>query len=151
MESTIIQASNKEDKGIPFQKEIDNQGRIPCSFYQKAQSLPTSPRREEDQEKELEEAIFPKLQDPKNPKRCLQQCLQHGQNLDEIQGKGGKKNETASFPKEITLSPGFVKTLTESKNSILPLKDIKNSLFSLQEISKSLSSLTKIVVQKTRN
>ncbi|MBW0463845.1 hypothetical protein O181_003560 [Austropuccinia psidii MF-1] len=70
IESTISQASNKEDKGIPFQKERGKQGRSCSSFYQQAPSQPTSPRREEEQEKELEETIFPKLQDPKNPKRC---------------------------------------------------------------------------------
>ncbi|MBW0593812.1 hypothetical protein O181_133527 [Austropuccinia psidii MF-1] len=79
MESTIIQASN--------QKEGGNQVRSPSSFYQQAPSQPTSPRREEEQEKELEKTILPKLQDSKNPKRCHGQCLQHGQNLDGIQGQ----------------------------------------------------------------
>ncbi|MBW0464368.1 hypothetical protein O181_004083 [Austropuccinia psidii MF-1] len=69
MESTIIQASNKEDKGIPCQKERGKQGRSPSSFYQKASSQPASPKREEEQEKALEETIFPKLQAPKNPKK----------------------------------------------------------------------------------
>ncbi|MBW0503095.1 hypothetical protein O181_042810 [Austropuccinia psidii MF-1] len=148
MESTIIQALNQEDKGIQFQRERGKQGRSPKSFYQKASSQPTSPRREEEQEKELEEAIFPKLQDTKNPKRCHGQCLKNCQNLDGIQGQRGTKNETTSFPKEITLSPDVVNTLTEIKNSILPLKDMKNCLLSLQEIDNSLSSLTKIVAQK---
>ncbi|MBW0530904.1 hypothetical protein O181_070619 [Austropuccinia psidii MF-1] len=87
MESTIIQASNQEDKQIPFQKERGKQVRSHSSFYQKASSQPASPRREEEKEKELEETIFPKLQDPKTPKRCHGQCLQHGQNLDGIQGQ----------------------------------------------------------------
>ncbi|MBW0590021.1 hypothetical protein O181_129736 [Austropuccinia psidii MF-1] len=82
MESTIIQDSNQEDKGIPCQTERGKQGRSPKTFYQKDSSQPTSTRREEEQEKELEETIFPKLQDPKNPKRCHGQCLQHGQNHD---------------------------------------------------------------------
>ncbi|MBW0500202.1 hypothetical protein O181_039917 [Austropuccinia psidii MF-1] len=86
MESTIIQTSNQKDQGIPCQKEGGNQGRSPSSFYQKAPSQPTSPRREEEQEKELEITILPKLQDSKNPKICHGQCLQHGQNLDGIQG-----------------------------------------------------------------
>ncbi|MBW0593393.1 hypothetical protein O181_133108 [Austropuccinia psidii MF-1] len=119
---------------------------------EEAPSQPTSPRREEEQEKELEKTIFPKLQDSKNPKICHGQCLQHGQNLDGIQGQGGAKNETTSFPKEITMSPDVVNTLTEVKNSILTLKEIKNSLLSLQEINNNLSSFAKIVVQnKKRN
>ncbi|MBW0592912.1 hypothetical protein O181_132627 [Austropuccinia psidii MF-1] len=99
MESTIIQASNQEDKRIPFQRERGKQGRSPSSFYQKASSQPTSPRREEEKEKELEETIFTKLQDPKNLKRCHGKCLQHGQSLEGIQGQRGTKNETNSFPK----------------------------------------------------
>ncbi|MBW0589021.1 hypothetical protein O181_128736 [Austropuccinia psidii MF-1] len=47
-----------------------------------APSEPTSPRREEEQEKELEKPILPKLPDSKNPKRCHGQCLKHSQNLD---------------------------------------------------------------------
>ncbi|MBW0477651.1 hypothetical protein O181_017366 [Austropuccinia psidii MF-1] len=80
-------------------------GRIPNSFYQKASIKETSPRWEEEQEKEVEETIFHKLQDPKNPKRC------HGQNLYGIQGKRGTKNETTPIPKEITLFPDVVNTL----------------------------------------
>ncbi|MBW0575477.1 hypothetical protein O181_115192 [Austropuccinia psidii MF-1] len=117
---------------------------------EEAPSQPTSPKREEEHEKELEKTIFPNLQDSKNPKRCHGQCLQHGQNLNGIQGQGGAKNETTSFPKEITLSLDVVNTLTEIKNSILPLKEIKNSLLSLKEINNNLSSLTKIVVQNKK-
>ncbi|MBW0561448.1 hypothetical protein O181_101163 [Austropuccinia psidii MF-1] len=147
MESTIIQSSNQKEQRVSCQKGGGNQGRSPSSFYQKAPSQPTSPRREEEQEKELGKTIFPKLQDSKNPKRCHGQCLQNGQNLDGIQGQGGAKNEITSFPKEITLSPDVLNTLTEIRNSILPLKEIKNSLLSLQEINNNLFSLTKIVLQ----
>ncbi|MBW0562784.1 hypothetical protein O181_102499 [Austropuccinia psidii MF-1] len=150
METTIIQTSNPKDRGVPLQKEGGNQGRSPSSFYQKAPSQPTSPRMEEEKEKELEKIIFPKLQDSKNPKGCHGQCLQHGNNLDGIQGQEGTKNETTSFPKEITLSPDVVNTLTEIKDSILPLTEVQNSLLSLQEINNNLSSLTKIVVQNKK-
>ncbi|MBW0498540.1 hypothetical protein O181_038255 [Austropuccinia psidii MF-1] len=61
---------------------------------EEAPSQPTSTRREEEQEKELEKTVFPKLQDSKNPKRCHGKCLQHGQNLDGIQGQGRAKNGT---------------------------------------------------------
>ncbi|MBW0500333.1 hypothetical protein O181_040048 [Austropuccinia psidii MF-1] len=87
MESTVIQASNQKDQGVPLQKEGGKQGRSPSSFYQQASSQPTTLIGEEEQEKKLEETIFPKLQDSKNPKRCHGQCLQHGQNFDGIQRK----------------------------------------------------------------
>ncbi|MBW0582065.1 hypothetical protein O181_121780 [Austropuccinia psidii MF-1] len=143
MEFTIIQTSNQKDKGIPCQKVGGNQGRSP-----KLTHFPKEGRRTR---KELEKTIFPNLQDSKNPKRCHGQCLQHGQNLDGIQGKGGKKNETNSFPKEITLSPDNVNTLTEIEDSILTLKEIKNSLLSLQEIDNNFSSSTKIIVQNEKD
>ncbi|MBW0572353.1 hypothetical protein O181_112068 [Austropuccinia psidii MF-1] len=150
MESAVIQASNQKDQGIPPQKEGGKQGKSPSSFYQQASSQPTSPRREEEQEKELEETIFPKLQDSKNTKGCHGQCLQHGRNFDGTQRQGVAENETTPFPTEMTLSPNVVNTLTELKDSILPLKDIKNGLLSLQEINNSLSSLKKIVVQNKK-
>ncbi|MBW0591664.1 hypothetical protein O181_131379 [Austropuccinia psidii MF-1] len=150
MDSTIIQTSNQKDQGIPCQKRGGNQGRSPSSFYQQAPSQPTFQRREEEKEKELDKTILPKLQDSKNPKRCHGQCLQHGQNLDGIQGQGGTNIETTSFHKEINLSPDVVNTLKEIKNSILPLKEIKNILLELQEINDNLSPLTKIVVQNKK-
>ncbi|MBW0535675.1 hypothetical protein O181_075390 [Austropuccinia psidii MF-1] len=149
MESTVIQASNPKYQGVPLHKG-GKEGRSPSSFYQKASSQPTSPRGEEEQEKELEETIFPKLQDSKNPKRFHRKCLQHGQNFDGIQRQRGAKNETTPFPKEITLSPDVLDTLTDLKDSILPLEYIKNSLLSLQEINNSLSSLTESVVQNKK-
>ncbi|MBW0470534.1 hypothetical protein O181_010249 [Austropuccinia psidii MF-1] len=101
MESTVIQASNQEDKAITCQKEGGKQGRSPSSFYQQASSQPTSPRREEEQEKQLEETIFTKLQYPKNPQRCHQQCFQHCQNVDGIQGqKEEQRMGQTHFPKK---------------------------------------------------
>ncbi|MBW0465212.1 hypothetical protein O181_004927 [Austropuccinia psidii MF-1] len=50
MKSTIIQASNQNDKGLPCQKEGGKKRKSPSSFYQKASSQPTSQRREEEQE-----------------------------------------------------------------------------------------------------
>ncbi|MBW0550860.1 hypothetical protein O181_090575 [Austropuccinia psidii MF-1] len=150
MKSTVIQASNQKDQGVPLQKEGGKKGRSPSSFYQQASSQPASPRREEEQEKYLEETIFPKLHDSRNTPRCHGKCLQHGQNFDGIPRQRGAKNEKTPFPKEITLSTDVVNTLTELKDSALPLKDIKNTLLSLQEINNGLSSLTKIVVQNKK-
>ncbi|MBW0580639.1 hypothetical protein O181_120354 [Austropuccinia psidii MF-1] len=90
------------------------------------------------------------LQNSKDPKRCHGQCLQHGQNLDGIKGQEGTKNETTSFPKEITFSPDVVNNLKEIIKSILALKEIKNSLLSLKEINNNSLSLTKIVVQNKK-
>ncbi|MBW0540186.1 hypothetical protein O181_079901 [Austropuccinia psidii MF-1] len=69
MKLIIIQASNQENKGIPWKKERGKQARSTSRFYQQASSQPNSPKREEEKENELEETIFPKLQDPQNPKK----------------------------------------------------------------------------------
>ncbi|MBW0577830.1 hypothetical protein O181_117545 [Austropuccinia psidii MF-1] len=114
MESTNIQTSNQKDQGIPCQKEGGNQGRSPNPTHFPKKGIRTR--------KITGENHIPKLQDSKNPKRCHGKCLQHGQNLDGIQGHGGTKNETTSFTKEINLSPDVSNTLTEIKNNILPLK-----------------------------
>ncbi|MBW0588321.1 hypothetical protein O181_128036 [Austropuccinia psidii MF-1] len=100
MESTIIQTSNQKDQGVPYQKEGGNQGRSPSSFYQQAPSQPTSPRREEEQEKELEKTIFPKLQDSKNPKGCHGQCIQLGKTLMEFKDKEEQRMRQPHFPKK---------------------------------------------------
>ncbi|MBW0535530.1 hypothetical protein O181_075245 [Austropuccinia psidii MF-1] len=97
MEYTIIQTSNQKDKGLAQQEKGGKQGRSPISFYQKASSQPTSPRREEEQDKEFEEKILCKLQDLKNPEGFHGQFLQHGHKLDGIQGKRGIKNEITQF------------------------------------------------------
>ncbi|MBW0480537.1 hypothetical protein O181_020252 [Austropuccinia psidii MF-1] len=72
MESTIIQTSKKKDKGLEHQKEGGKQGRRASSFYQKATSKPASTIGEEEKEKELEETIFSKSQEPKNSKGCYE-------------------------------------------------------------------------------
>ncbi|MBW0520610.1 hypothetical protein O181_060325 [Austropuccinia psidii MF-1] len=100
MEFTIIQTSNQKDQGVPCQKEGGNQDGRPSSFYQKALSQPTSPRKEEEQEKELEKTISLKLQDCKNPLRCHGQCLQHGQNLGEFTDKEEQRMRQPHFPKK---------------------------------------------------
>ncbi|MBW0463100.1 hypothetical protein O181_002815 [Austropuccinia psidii MF-1] len=75
-----------KNKGLAQQKEGGKKGRSPSSFYQKATSWPTSARREEEKDQEWEETILHKLQDSKNPRICHEKCLEHGQNLDRIQG-----------------------------------------------------------------
>ncbi|MBW0589756.1 hypothetical protein O181_129471 [Austropuccinia psidii MF-1] len=59
----------KKIKEYRANKEKIKQGRNASSLYQKASSQLTCPRREEEQEKELEEIVFPKLQDPKKSEK----------------------------------------------------------------------------------
>ncbi|MBW0589237.1 hypothetical protein O181_128952 [Austropuccinia psidii MF-1] len=87
MESTIIQTSNQEYQGVPCQKERGKQGRSPSSSYQKASSQPTSPRREEEQEKELEETIFPSYRVPKIQKDAMNNVFNMAITLMEFKDK----------------------------------------------------------------
>ncbi|MBW0569386.1 hypothetical protein O181_109101 [Austropuccinia psidii MF-1] len=68
-------------KELAQKKEIRKQGRSPSSFYQQATSQPPSPRGKEEPEKELEENLFPNLDDPNSSKGLHQQCLKNSQNL----------------------------------------------------------------------
>ncbi|MBW0572361.1 hypothetical protein O181_112076 [Austropuccinia psidii MF-1] len=137
----------KEDHA---KKKEETKEEAPVTSTTKPQANPLPQEGKKNKKKNWKKTIFPKLQDSKNPKGCHGQCFQHGQNLYGIQGQGRKKNETTSFPKEITLSKDVVNTLTEIKNSILSLKKIKNSLLSLQEINDNLSFLTNTVVQNRK-
>ena len=100
MESTVIQTSNQKNQGLPRQKEGGNQGRSPSSFYQQAPSQPTSPRREEEQEKELEKTIFPKLQDSQNPKNAMDNVFNMARTLMEFKDKEEQRMRQPHFPKK---------------------------------------------------
>ncbi|MBW0588490.1 hypothetical protein O181_128205 [Austropuccinia psidii MF-1] len=76
---------SKHIKDWKNKKQGGKKGRRPSRFFQQTKAQPTSPRREEEQEKELEETILPKLQDSKNTQRFHGQFLKHAQNLDGIQ------------------------------------------------------------------
>ncbi|MBW0592983.1 hypothetical protein O181_132698 [Austropuccinia psidii MF-1] len=120
-------------------KKEESKEAAPVASTSKHQANKLPQEGKKNKKNNLRTPYYPSYRIPKIQKRCHGQCLQHGQNLDGIQVQRGKKNETASFPKEITWSPDVLNTLTAIKNSILPLKDIKNDLLSLQEINNSLS------------
>ncbi|MBW0593169.1 hypothetical protein O181_132884 [Austropuccinia psidii MF-1] len=94
MESTVVQASNQKDQGVPLQKEGGKQGRSPSSFYMQDSSQPTSPRGEEEQEKELEETIFPKLQD------AMDNFFNMARTLMEFKDKEEQRMRQPHFPKK---------------------------------------------------
>ncbi|MBW0563118.1 hypothetical protein O181_102833 [Austropuccinia psidii MF-1] len=100
MESTIIRTSNQEDKGRPCQKERGKQGRSPSSFYQQASSQPTSPRRKEEQEKELEETRFPRLHDPENPKDPMDNVFNMARTLMEFKDNEEQRMQQPHFPRK---------------------------------------------------
>ncbi|MBW0593665.1 hypothetical protein O181_133380 [Austropuccinia psidii MF-1] len=100
MEPTIIQTSNQKDQDVPCQKEGGSQGRSPSSFYQQAPSQPTSPRREEEQEKVLEITIFPKLQDSKIQKDAMDNVFNLARTLMEFKDKEEQRMRQPRFPKK---------------------------------------------------
>ncbi|MBW0518110.1 hypothetical protein O181_057825 [Austropuccinia psidii MF-1] len=100
MESTIIQTSIQKDQGVPFQKEGCNQGRSPSSFYQQAPSQPTSPRRKEEKEKELENTIFPSYRIPKIQKDAMDNVSNMARTLMEFKDKEEQRMRQPHFPKK---------------------------------------------------
>ncbi|MBW0533811.1 hypothetical protein O181_073526 [Austropuccinia psidii MF-1] len=95
MESTITQAANLKDKGAPCQKEGGKKGRSPISFYQQASSQPTRTIREEEQEEELEETIFPKIQ-----KYAMDNVFNMARTLMEFKYKEEQRMGQPHFPIE---------------------------------------------------
>ncbi|MBW0592415.1 hypothetical protein O181_132130 [Austropuccinia psidii MF-1] len=87
MESTIIQTLNQKDQGVPCQKE-------------EAPSQHTSPRGEEEQEKELEKTIFPKLWDSKIQKDVMDNVFNMARTLMEFKYKEEKRMRQCHFPKK---------------------------------------------------
>ncbi|MBW0578172.1 hypothetical protein O181_117887 [Austropuccinia psidii MF-1] len=90
----------QKDQGVPCQKEGGNQGRSPSSFYQQAPSQPTSPRREEEQEKELERKIFPKLQYSKIQKNSMENFFNMARTLMEFKDKEEERMRQPHLPKK---------------------------------------------------
>ncbi|MBW0547619.1 hypothetical protein O181_087334 [Austropuccinia psidii MF-1] len=99
MESTIIQTSNQRDQGVPCQKEGGNQERSPSSLYQQAPSQPTSPRREEEQGKELEKPYLPSYRSQKIQKDAMNNVFNMARTLMEFKDKGEKRMRQPPFPK----------------------------------------------------
>ncbi|MBW0512041.1 hypothetical protein O181_051756 [Austropuccinia psidii MF-1] len=100
MESTIIQASNQKDKGVPCQKEGGKQGRSPSSFYQKASSQPTSLRREQEQEKEWRKPYYPSNRIPKIQKDAMDNVFKMARSLMEFKDKEEQRMSQPHFPKK---------------------------------------------------
>ncbi|MBW0480498.1 hypothetical protein O181_020213 [Austropuccinia psidii MF-1] len=74
--------------------------RSPRSFYQKASSQPTSPRREEEKEEELEETEFPKLHNFKIQKDAMVNVFKMARTLMEFKDKEDKSMKQPNLPKE---------------------------------------------------
>ncbi|MBW0544070.1 hypothetical protein O181_083785 [Austropuccinia psidii MF-1] len=81
MESTIIQASNEGDKGIPCQKkEARKEAPVASTRNHQANQLPEAGKKKK--KKNWRKPYSPSYRIPEIQKRCHGQCLQHGQSLD---------------------------------------------------------------------
>ncbi|MBW0543065.1 hypothetical protein O181_082780 [Austropuccinia psidii MF-1] len=140
----------KKRKEYHAKKREASKEEAPVASTRKPQANQLCQEGKKNKKKNWRTPYSPSYRIPEVQTRCLGQCLQHGQNLDGIQGQRGTKDGTTSFSKEITLSPDIVNNLTEIRNNNSRLKDIKNSLLSIQEINNNLSFLTKIVVKNKK-
>ncbi|MBW0554117.1 hypothetical protein O181_093832 [Austropuccinia psidii MF-1] len=81
---------SKENKdNHPKKKEVTKE---------EAPSQPTSPRREEEQEKELEKTIFPNLQVPKFQKDSMDNVVNMAKALMEFKNKEEQRMRQPHFP-----------------------------------------------------
>ncbi|MBW0589458.1 hypothetical protein O181_129173 [Austropuccinia psidii MF-1] len=107
-------------------KEVTKE-EAPVTSTSKPQANPLPQEGKKNKKKNLRKQYPPSYRIQKIQKDAMDNVFNMDKTLRD-QGQGGEKNETTSFPKEITLSLDFVNTLTEIKNSMLPLSEIKHSL-----------------------
>ncbi|MBW0593973.1 hypothetical protein O181_133688 [Austropuccinia psidii MF-1] len=100
MESTIIQASNQKDQGIPCQKEGGNQGRSPISFYQQAPSQPTSQEGKKNMKKNWRKPYSPSYRIPKIKKDAMDNVFNMARTLMKFKYKEEKRIRKPHFPKK---------------------------------------------------
>ncbi|MBW0558557.1 hypothetical protein O181_098272 [Austropuccinia psidii MF-1] len=98
MESTIIQTSNTKKEYHAKNREASKEEApvvLPSSL--KSSNLPKKGRRTR---KRIEGNNIPQVAGFGKSKKCHGQCLQHGQNIDSIQGKRGQIIRQPHFSKK---------------------------------------------------
>ncbi|MBW0472277.1 hypothetical protein O181_011992 [Austropuccinia psidii MF-1] len=96
----LTETSNQKGKGVPCQKEGGKQGGRPSILYQKASSQPTSPRREEKQEKNCRKPYSPSYRIPKIQKDAMENVFNMSRTLMEFKDKEEKRMRQPHFPKK---------------------------------------------------
>ncbi|MBW0574762.1 hypothetical protein O181_114477 [Austropuccinia psidii MF-1] len=102
----------KRIKEYHAKKKDATKEEAPVASTRKPQANVLPQEGKKNKKKNWRKPYSPSCRIPKNPKGSHGHCIQHGQNLDGIQGQGRTKNEPTSFPKEIALSKDVVNTLT---------------------------------------
>ncbi|MBW0524158.1 hypothetical protein O181_063873 [Austropuccinia psidii MF-1] len=100
MDSTIIQASNQEDQGVPCQKERGQQGRSPSSFYQQAPSHPLPQEGKKNKKKNWRKPYSPSYSIPKIQKAAMDNVFNMARTLMEFKGKEEQRMRQPHFPKK---------------------------------------------------
>ncbi|MBW0592849.1 hypothetical protein O181_132564 [Austropuccinia psidii MF-1] len=72
MESTIIQTSNQENKGISEQKERGNQGEAPVSSTRKPQARQTTQEGRNNKKKKWKKPYYPSFRIPRIQKDTME-------------------------------------------------------------------------------
>ncbi|MBW0505747.1 hypothetical protein O181_045462 [Austropuccinia psidii MF-1] len=100
MESTIIQASNQKDQGVPCQKEGGNQGRSPSSFYQQAPSQPLPQEGKKNKKKNWRKPYSPSYRMSKIQKDAMDNVFNMARTLMELKDKEEQRMSQPHFPKK---------------------------------------------------
>ncbi|MBW0504194.1 hypothetical protein O181_043909 [Austropuccinia psidii MF-1] len=100
MESTVIQASNQKDQGVPLQKEGGKQGRSPSSVYQKASSQPISQEGKKNKKKNWRKPYSPRYRIPKIQKDSMDNVFNMARTLMEFKDKLKQRMRQPHFSKK---------------------------------------------------
>ncbi|MBW0562185.1 hypothetical protein O181_101900 [Austropuccinia psidii MF-1] len=100
MESTIIQASDQEDKGIPFQKERGKKGRGPSSFYQQALTNQLPQEGKNKKKRNLRKPYSPGYRFPRIQKDAMDNVFNMARTLMELKDKEEQRMRQPHFPKK---------------------------------------------------
>ncbi|MBW0593729.1 hypothetical protein O181_133444 [Austropuccinia psidii MF-1] len=92
------QPNIKKIKEYHAKKREATKEEAPVASTRNPQDNPLSKEGKKNKNKNWRKPYSPSYRIPKIQKRFNGQFLQHGQNIEGIQGEGGKKNHTISFP-----------------------------------------------------
>ncbi|MBW0591410.1 hypothetical protein O181_131125 [Austropuccinia psidii MF-1] len=100
MESTIIQASNQEDKGIPCEKKQASKEEAPVASTSKPQASQIPQEGKKNKKKNWRKPYFPSYRIPKIQKDAMENLFKMARNLMEFKDKEEQRMRKYHFPKK---------------------------------------------------
>ncbi|MBW0513495.1 hypothetical protein O181_053210 [Austropuccinia psidii MF-1] len=108
MESTIIQALNQEDKGIPFQKKEASKEEAPVASTRKPQANQLPQEGKKNKKKNWRKPYSPSYRIPKIQKHAMDNVFNMARTLMKFKDKEEERLRQLSQPQGMTPSMGVV-------------------------------------------